>query len=72
MGVTTSKVNRKYVKYSFDLKGSITKRLSAPADSVLKDQNFLKIKEKEAYILFQLEDAANLTGQMALDITLLK
>jgi len=36
----------------FDLKGSITKRKSAPGESVLKDKNFLDIKEEEAYILF--------------------
>jgi len=40
----SKKSEASYLKKTFDLKGSITKRREDPSKSVLKDVNFLELK----------------------------
>jgi hypothetical protein len=51
------KANNDYIKYKFDLKGSLIKRevfgSNLKSSTILKDKNLLKMKKEESCLLFQ-------------------
>jgi hypothetical protein len=53
---SSAKSNNDYIKYKFDLKGSLVKREEKGPDitntTILKDKNMLKIKKEESCLLF--------------------
>lgn len=60
----SKKCENKHVKAIFDLKGSMVKR-EVPGDkhantAVLKDKNFLKLKNDEKCLMFRKDDTKNI------------
>lgn len=54
---SSAKSNNDYIKYKFDLKGSLVKRETFGPEfkntTILKDKNLLNIKNEESCLLFQ-------------------
>lgn len=65
----------KFVKYCFDLKGSMVSREvhgTVKNTYCLKDKNVLKLKDKEIFLRFRQDDVRKVRHQIALDVSLLK
>jgi hypothetical protein len=68
------KANSNFVKYKFDLKGSLVKREvkgSFKNSTILKDKNILKIKKDESCLLFQTNQISKIMKQIGHDVSLL-
>lgn len=74
MGNTQQVQGNEYIKYCFDLKGSMVQREvkeKVKNTYCLKDKNVLALKEKENFLMFKKDDIGTILKQMALDISLM-
>jgi hypothetical protein len=71
---SSAKCKSDYVKYKFDLKGSLVKRETfgnLKNTTILKDKNIIKIKQSESCLLFNPDEIPDIMRQMGSDVSLL-